>query len=144
MTEKNDWEYRCTNCAHVVLASADFNAPCPNCGGHGWISRWLNKPGSKVVHDNRKTGGSIPSSIVTTQNQMTPLNCTDGKGNKPILGQVQDGKRPGGNHRAVPDDMVKELASQGLGCKAIANKLLDQGIVISPSTINRRLQGGLL
>jgi len=40
----------------------------------------------------------------------------------------------------LPTDLINQLADQGLGCKAIAIKLQEQGFIISHMTIQRRLK----
>ena len=45
----------------------------------------------------------------------------------------------GPKFKAIPDDLVVELADQGNGAKRIAMALADRGIRISSRTIHRRL-----
>jgi hypothetical protein len=60
-----------------------------------------------------------------------------------IEGGNNGGKKPG--PRPLPvDDLVKELAAQGLSSRGIAAKLAERGIDVSYKTIQRRLQASLL
>jgi hypothetical protein len=45
---------------------------------------------------------------------------------------------------SLPYDLIKQLAGEGLGSKAIAAELAKQGQIVSYKTIQRRLQGVML
>ena len=46
----------------------------------------------------------------------------------------------GPKHRSLPDDLIEQLAGEGMGSKAIAAKLKgESGIEVSYKTIQRRL-----
>ena len=53
------------------------------------------------------------------------------------------GKR-GPKFTELPDDLISQWAGEGMGSKAIAARLYDQGIFVSYKTIQRRLQGVLV
>ena len=49
----------------------------------------------------------------------------------------------GPKHRVLPEDLIRSLAADGMGSKAIVSKLkAEQGIVVSYKTIQRLLSGG--
>ena len=60
---------------------------------------------------------------------------------KPSVAKVTRGKR-GPKHRDLPGDLIKQLAGEGMGSKAIATQLKkEQGINVSYKTIQRVLSG---
>ena len=126
-SKMSDWEYRCINCGKVVTTGADFAGSCPECHGARWCCHWLSKD-----HNSEESGGEItPGRILTPKTELLPLNRN---GNS----------TPGPKIPAIPNGLIKELAGQGLGVKAIATKLAEQGIVVSHMTIQRRLQSAFL
>ena len=60
--------------------------------------------------------------------------------NPPAMSRAR-GKR-GPKHRRLPEDLIRQLADEGMGSKAIAAKLkADYGIVVSYKTVQRVLSG---
>ena len=56
---------------------------------------------------------------------------------KPLVAKVTRGKR-GPKHRDLPRDLIRQLAGEGMGSKAIASQLKrEQGIAVSYKTIQR-------
>jgi len=47
----------------------------------------------------------------------------------------------GPKHRQLPEDLIRELASEGMGSKAIALRLRTEGVTVSYKTIQRLLSG---
>ena len=47
----------------------------------------------------------------------------------------------GPKHRDLPGDLIKELANEGMGSKAIATRLRGEGVKVSYRTIQRLLSG---
>jgi len=123
----NDWLYTCTGCGKDIMAGADFAGSCPKCRGSRWLCHWLKKD-----YSTRGPGGvTAPGQVITPPKELLPLKRN---GNS----------IPGPKIPTIPDGLIKELAGQGLGAKAIASKLADQGIEVSAMTIHRRLQESLL
>ena len=76
-------------------------------------------------------GVVAPGRVITPRKELLPLK--------------RDGNpTPGPKIATIPDDLIKELARQGFGAKAIASRLAGQGIKVSAMTIHRRLQVSLL
>jgi hypothetical protein len=60
---------------------------------------------------------------------------------QPSVAKVTRGKR-GPKHKALPHELIKQWAGEGMGSKAIATKLrTEQGITVSYKTIQRVLSG---
>jgi hypothetical protein len=122
MAEISEWLNVCIGCGHQRVTHGDeLPSECPNCHGWRWLCHWINKP--RVT---TKLGQGI-----TPAKELIPLKRN---GNS----------HPGPKIPPLPDDLIKELAGQGLGSKAIASRLAEQGIVVSHMTIYKRLHGGLL
>lgn len=109
------------------MAGVDFVGSCPKCHGGRWHCHWSEKNN----HTKRTTRVTAPRQVITPPGELLPLKRN---GNS----------TPGPKIPQVPDDLIRDLAGQGLGVKAISTKLAEQGIVVSHMTIHRRLQGGLL
>ena len=58
----------------------------------------------------------------------------------PQTPKLTRGKR-GPKHRELPQDFIRQLATEGMGSKAIASQLRDEGITISYKTVQRILSG---
>ena len=126
-SELKDWQYICIGCGEIVMAGADFAENCPKCHGSRWLCHWLKKD-----YSTRESGEvTAPGQVITPPKELLPL-------------KRHGNSTPGPKIPTIPDSLIKELASQGLGAKAITSRLAEQGIVVSHMTIQRRLQGGLL
>lgn len=74
---------------------------------------------------------------------MSTLNGRNSKVDiiQPLVAKVTRGKR-GPKHKALPHELIKQWAGEGMGSKAIATKLrTEQGITVSYKTIQRVLSG---
>jgi hypothetical protein len=60
---------------------------------------------------------------------------------QPMTAKVTLDKKRGPKRKVLPEDLVKRLASQGQGSKAIAAQLKKQGLEVSYKTIQRILSG---
>ena len=150
---QGDWLYTCTGCGYQRLAGVVFSQPCKKCGGHGWMCHWLKKfgeiPEKSVViasvpdNNNGKACDKTPDPIGRHDNVLSPLNHTDNVTERGNLKELTP--TTGRPEIILPTEEIIQLASQGLGCRAIATKLLEEkGIVVSYRTIQRRLQGSLI
>lgn len=145
---QGDWLYTCTDCGYQRKDSVTFNQPCPKCGGHGWMCQWLEMPrtankkpeggAADPKNNNGERRGNKPDPIKGRADILLPLNRKpvaskrgNSRGLSPALGRPET---------ILPTDLINRLADQGLGCKAIAIKLQEKGILISHMTIQRRLK----
>jgi hypothetical protein len=133
MAEISEWLNVCIGCGHQRVTHGDeLPGECAKCHGWRWLCHWVNKPGVTTKSTEKESAGvTAPGQGITPPKELLPLKQN---GNSP----------PGPKIPPVSDDLIKELAGQGLRSKAIASKLAEQGIVVSAMTIHRRLQEGLL
>lgn len=99
-----------------------------------WIPK--DKMTSKKQYQVLGVGYGIMS---TVKGQKTTVDI-----NHPSVAQVRPAAVRGPKRRDLPEDLIRQLAGQGMGSKAIAARLKTEGIVISYKTIQRRLQGVLV
>ena len=143
MTDES-WLYVCITCGNRLTAGPGFQGSCPGCHGIRWLCHWLDKDTERAAPIVDK----LPERTERGQDNLSPLKHT------PVVVRTRDSERltlsstpgtsPGRKETLLPVDLISRLASQGLGCKAISTKLLEQGIVVSYRTIQRRLQADLL
>jgi hypothetical protein len=93
---------------------------------------------SKTSLENKK--------VVAQQGQEIMSTLEDEKPTVDIIQSVTpittNEMKRGPKHRQLPDDSIRQWASEGAGSKAIASKLkAEHGITISYKTIQRRLKG---
>ena len=62
----------------------------------------------------------------------------------PAVARKVTHEKRGPKHRDMPEDLMRQLAGQGMGSKAIAARLRTEGVDVSYKTIQRRLQGVLV
>ena len=101
---------------------------------------WLPKPsGAKIAQKNLYQGVRYSAGI------MSPIKDQKNKVDiiTPVAQKVTLEKR-GRKHRDLPEDLIRELASKGMGSKAISTRLKAEGVKVSYKTIQRRLQGVLI
>lgn len=130
------WRYQCKSCGHEVGIDAALPKVCPGCQATGW---W----GKFTCATRRATNPSVPNH---TEQICHPITDGDMHGcgqNNGDCGGLLTPAKPEGirgpKFRAIPDDLVLELAGQGNGAKRIAMALADRGIMVSSRTIHRRL-----
>jgi hypothetical protein len=107
--------------------------------------RWVPKADKALSTAENKTEKAIPVP------QGTVLNMSTIKGENsevdiipPAVATRPLSKR-GPKFTELPEDLIRQLAGEGMGSKAIAARILkDKRIVVSYKTIQRRLQGSLL
>lgn len=76
---------------------------------------------------------------------MSPINSEKNKVDiiNPVTPKVTRSKR-GPKFTELPDDLIRQWASEGMGSKAISTRLKAEGYDVSYKTIQRRLQGVLV
>ena len=137
MTETNGsgWFYQCWSCGYKVTIDAGIPKECPGCGVGGWWGHLTPQDDSRPQNLRDKTSEPIKSQADNLSQVSVISRGFSGPGN----GQNKPGPKP------LPlEDIVRDLASQGLSSRAIAAKLTEQGINVSYKTVQRRLQGSLL
>lgn len=123
----------CLGCYEVLLQEAEALVASGNKHRPSWIPK-------KEKAEKSATKESIGSTI------MSMLN--DKKSSMDIIQSVTPstaiGKR-GPKFTELPDDLIRQWTSEGIGARAIATRLEnDHHISVSYKTIQRRLQGVLL
>lgn len=126
MAEISEWLNICVDCGNrVTTYGSGLPGQCPSCKGWRWSCHWQNKTPEKKGLDPSEPPKDTGAGDCHPINDALSANS---KGDK-LISPVQK-----------VDDLIKTLAGQGLGCKAIERKLIEQGVVISYRTIARRLQ----
>jgi hypothetical protein len=93
--------------------------------------------------NNTKTGKKEPSTIPSpTGDNLSTLK--DKKSEVDKLPSRPPKEKLGRKPVDLPDDLIRELASRGMGSKAITTELKNQGYSISYKTIQRRLKTAIL
>ena len=144
MVEISEWLNICVGCgSQKITHGAELPGQCPECRGWRWLCHLQTKMPEKRMLNPTETTKDIGAIICHPINN--PLSANP-KGDilTPSVKKPKGQKKAGLEHQPMLDDLIKQLASQGLGCKAIESKLLEQGIAISYRTIARRLQDSLL
>lgn len=145
---QGDWLYICVSCGYQRKADRTFWGNCPKCGDSRWSAYWLKMPrktsekSDNATPDQQNNKGQrcdkTTEPIRRRSGILSPLKCRA----EPPKTLKTEGLTPipGRKETILPLDLINQLASQGLGCRAIADKLLEQGITVSYRTIQRRLQ----
>lgn len=148
------WRYRCKSCGFEVGIDKAFPKTCPGPGCHagGWWGH-LVTPGASQNPNNGK--------VDETDNKNCEVKVPVGiMGHKGILSQLPDavehyeaqnkgiykpslGRGRGRPPKLVRQDLINQLASQGLSSRQIAGVLSQRGFYVSYRTVLRR-QGSLL
>lgn len=119
----------CQSCYEFLLKEAEML--------RGTTKRpmWIPKPqkGRKRQYQVSSVGDRIMSTLDDKKFEVDIIN-------PPAMSRAR-GKR-GPKHRRLPEDLIRQLADEGMGSKAIAAKLkADYGIVVSYKTVQRVLSG---
>jgi len=142
MTEANDWEYRCTSCAKMITAGADFNELCPNCGGYGWLCHLI----SRQTHTSESPGlGQNVEGVITPPGNLSQPIVAN---NRPLSGETESppaklrdvslsNNKPGPKPRGIPGDLINQLSRQGLSSRQIAADLAARGFNLSYKSVQR-------
>jgi len=131
----------CQSCYGVLSHEASLLSA----GKHpAWVPR-TPKPSSAVKSGSKTTPKNqyhIPQDVVLN---MSTLNDQKSKVDiiQPVPPKVTREKR-GPKTTELPDDLIRQWASEGVGSKAISTRLRAEGFFVSYKTIQRRLQGVLV
>jgi len=140
-TNGAEWLNICVGCGHQETTHGpELPGQCPGC--NGW--RWLCHLQNPIEKDKPSSTGGCKD---TTTDFCPPKD--DAVGAKTVVDKIDaqptnNGVKHGRPPVALPDDLIRQLSSEGLGSIRIAEKLKERGINISYKTVTRRLQGGLL
>ena len=104
----NDWQYICTKCGHQVTSGVDFRGTCPN-GHSSWMCNWRDG-GFKA----EKVGDKASDPMVRHPDNLSQVFVSSGSGDR-------DNNKRGPKPLRL-DDVVRELASQGLSSRAIGRE----------------------
>ncbi len=136
-------------CLHPSLASLEVpeGIQVELVGGCLAWEVWLSDDGSVVParitqadvilgHENAEVVSSYPPGIMSTlTGKKSEVDII-----QPSVGKVTREKR-GPKFTELPEDLIRQLAGEGMGSKAIASRLKAEGLEISYKTIQRRLAG---
>jgi hypothetical protein len=101
-----------------------------------WKPVFANRQAEKQVKD----GAQVSEDMCTIMSTMSDKKFEVDIINPPAMSRTP-GKR-GPRHRTLPDGLINQWASEGMGSKAIATKLKGElGIEVSYKTIQRVLSG---
>jgi len=128
-SEQSPDERYCQGCYEVLLKEAEMLSP-------GKRPAWIPHKG-EIGHQK---------SIQVSEDMVLIMSTLNGRKIEvdiiqPSVAKVTRGKR-GPKHKALPHELIKQWADEGMGSKAIATKLrTEQGITVSYKTIQRVLSG---
>ena len=128
-SEQSPDERYCQGCYEVLLKEAEMLSP-------GKRPAWIPHKG-EIGHQK---------SIQVSEDMVLNMSTLNGKNSKvdiiqPSVAKVTRGKR-GPKHRELPGDLIRQLAAEGMGSKAIATRLrVERGVTVSYKTIQRVLSG---
>ncbi|UCH51224.1 MAG: helix-turn-helix domain-containing protein [Chloroflexota bacterium] len=137
---QSEWFNICVDCGRrVITHGSELPGQCPGCHGWRWLCHLQNptekiEPSSAERHQDTATEFCPPKS-----NAVAAKTLMDKNGASP----TDNGGKRGRPRVMIPDDLIQQLSSDGMGAIRIAEKLKEKGIVISYKTIQRRLQGSL-
>jgi len=112
----------CRGCYELLLKEAELE-------GSRRAGEWMPKKGKRLAEPSASTTSSVIKALPDNDN-----SCD----------KVAHEEMYGGN--AVTDFVtgrIRELAAQGMSCRAIEKELAAVGVTISYRTIHRRLQGSM-
>ena len=128
-------------CGHrLTTHGPELPGQCPGCKDWRWLCH-LQNPAEK--DEPSSVGGckdTTPELCPPINGAVVPNTMVDKIEGAPTKNGVKPGRPP----VALPDDLIRQLSSEGLGSIRIAEKLKEQGINISYKTVQRRIQGTLI
>lgn len=140
MVEISEWLNICVGCGSQKMThGAELPEQCPDCHESRWLCHL------QIKSPEKKPLNSLKPSKDTGVEKCHPINdplSANPKGDN-LTATPKKPERSGPKQLSV-GDLISQLASQGLGCKAIERKLLEHGIAISYRTVARRLQGSFI
>jgi len=141
MNEISEWLNICVDCGNrLITHGPGLPGQCPVCKNWRWLCHLQNP-----VKDDEATfaGGyehTAPEFCPPKSDVVLAKTVLDKIEVEPTNNEVKRGRPT----VIVPDDLIRRLSSEGLGSIRIAEKLKEQGIIISYKTVQRRLQGVLI
>jgi len=98
-------------------------------GGCDWKPKKAHKKVVPVIDDVRRIMSPLESKKIAVD-IIYPLDATRAR------------VKRGPKHRALPEDLIRQLAGEGMGSKAIVARLkVEHGVKVSYRTIQRILSG---
>lgn len=124
----------CIGCGEIFTGDLRLS-PCDKCNSTRFSTHtdsWLRQ---KTVTNTEKVsqlGQEIMSTLKVKKSEVDIIQPT-------VLKNYSQKRGP--KFQTLPDGFIRELASEGLGAKAITTQLKDRGYSVSYKTIQRRLAG---
>jgi hypothetical protein len=127
-TEQSPDPRYCQGCYEFLLREAEMLSP-------GKYPKWIPKPQKalKKQYQVSQHGDGIMSTVEGKKIEVDIINPPDA---------IRTSTKRGPKHRQLPEDLIRQLASEGMGSKVIAARLeARRGIIVSYKTIQRILSG---
>jgi len=118
----------CQGCYEFLLKEAEM---LPGNKRPKWIPKPQKAP--KKQYQVSQHGDGIMSTVEGKKIEVDIINPPDA---------IRTSTKRGPKHRQLPEDLIRQLASEGMGSKVIAARLkAEHGIIVSYKTIQRILSG---
>lgn len=141
MAEISEWLNICISCGNrVTTHGPELPGQCPACKGWRWLCHLQNPTRKDKPSFAEGYQDTTPEFCPPRNNALATKTLVDKINACPKHSEVKRGRPP----VMVPDDLIQQLSSDGMGAVRIAEKLQEMGIVASYKTIQRRLQRDLL
>lgn len=143
MTKANESEWLdiCVDCGNwVITRGPELPGQCPKCHGGRWLCHLQNPAKDSEPSFAGGYEHTTPELCPPKTDAVLAKTVVDKKKVQPTNNEVKRGRPP----VMIPDDLIRQLSSEGLGSIRIAEKLKEKGIIISYKTVQRRLQGTLI
>jgi len=131
-TRSPDYRY-CQGCYEFLLKEAQMDT---SRGGGNWKPAVTLPDKETSPLKAAEVSGHPPQIMSTVESKKIEVDII-----QPSVSKVTRGKR-GPKHKALPRELIKQWAGEGMGSKAIASKLrADHNVTVSYKTIQRILVG---
>ncbi len=128
-SEQSPDERYCQGCYALLLKEAEMLSP-------GKRPAWIPHKGEIGHQKSIQVSEDMVLNMSTLSGRKIEVDII-----QPSVAKVTRGKR-GPKHKALPHELIKQWASEGMGSKAITSKLKEElGIKVSYKTIQRVLSG---
>lgn len=118
----------CFGCYNFLLKEAEMLSPKQG------RPQWLPQAG-ELTKKTADVSGHTPLIMSTLESKEIKVDIIQSSVSaRPIV-------KRGPKHRDLPEGLIRQLANEGMGAKAIATRLTGEGVTVSYKTIQRLLSG---